>query len=376
MTPAFRLLCACCRWPDDAGRRDAVATAAAAITDWDEVVRLAERHRVEPLVAHGLAAAGLAVPPALEAAVHYHRALSLRDIGETLRIAAALDEAGIVHRFLKGAPLGARAYGNPLLKRSWDIDLLVLPGDAVRTASLLGSLDYVPHVPPRPLNADEFERWSIVSKEAEFNSRGGETLELHWRVSDHPLLLGSIDADSPGRKVALLDSLGVATLADDANLAYLAVHGTAHAWARLKWLADFHALLMSSEDPLALIDRAKHYPVGRALDAALQLARFLFDPAPDDQRPSAGLAGLGLGALLSDENSPAIDHFVSRTRLRLGSGAKYLLYEVKLRARGTLDRIDCPLPRRWRWLYPFLRVPLWIRRYLRNRRGRNNSGVF
>ncbi len=370
MTAAFRLLCACCRWPDNDTRRDAIRAAAAEVEDWDEILRLADRHRVEPLVAHGLAAAGLPVPAALEATVRHHRALSLRDIGETLRIAAALDQAGIVHRFLKGAPLGARAYGSPLLKRSWDIDLLVLPADAVRTAALLGQLDYAPHMPPRSLDAQEFDRWSQVSKEAEFASPRGSTLELHWRVSDHPLLLATLSAETPAYPVALLGDRSVATLDDAANLAYLAVHGTAHAWSRLKWIADFNAfnrsLMSGSSEGLA--KEARGHGVGHALDCALLLAGRLFGDDPPaiaaSNRNATNLVETSMRALALDDLRQ-IARLASRARWRVLPGIAARLIECRTRLRGSNDRLEFPLPPRWQLLYPLLRLPFFAFRLFR-----------
>lgn len=364
MTPAFRLLCACCRWPDDDARRDAIRAAAGEVVDWDEVTRLADRHRVEPLVAHGLAAAGLCVPVTLDAAVRHHRALSLRDIGETLRVAAALDEAGIVHRFLKGAPLGVRAYGNPLLKRSWDIDLLVGPADAVRTAALLRSLGYGPQVPLRPLDEEEFDRWSIVSKEAEYKSPRGTTIELHWRVSDHHQLLGEISAASPATDVRLLGERSVSTFADPVNLAYLAVHGSAHAWSRLKWIADFNALLQSSTEGDGLIEQASACGVGNTLSAAATLAGELFGTRPRALAigRSQRLVAISLAAL-AEQRSARVEAIARRGRWSLARGWGYRLTELRIRARGSDDRLYFPLPRRWRFLYPLLRIPLFaIRR--------------
>jgi hypothetical protein len=374
MTPAFRLLCACCRWPDDDARRDAIRAAAAEVADWDEIPRLADRHRVEPLVAHGLAAADLPIPAALNAAVNHHRALSLRDIGETLRIAAALDEAGIVHRFLKGAPLGARAYANPLLKRSWDIDLLVLPGDAVRTAALLGTLEYAPHMPPRPLDTEEFKRWSVVSKEAEFNLPRGGTLELHWRVSDHPWLLATLSAETPARAVALLGERSVATLGDSENLAYLAVHGTIHAWSRLKWIADFNAFnrLLASGSREGLAKQARSYGVGDALDSALLLASRLFGENPATiaapNRRAAKLVEISMRALALDDPR-RIDRLASRARWTVVPGAAARLVEFAIRLRGSNDRLEYPLPPRWQFAYPLLRLPLFALRLIFGRTG-------
>ena len=374
MTPAFRLLCACCRWPDDDARRDAIRVAAAAVEDWDEIPRLADRHRVEPLVAHGLAAAGLPVPPALDAAVDHHRALSLRDIGETLRIAAALDEAGIAHRFLKGAPLGMRAYGNPLLKRSWDIDLLVPPADAVRAATLLRTLDYAEHMPPRPLDEVEYQRWSVVSKEAEFTSPRGSTLELHWRVSDHPMLLPELDASSPARREMLFADRSVATLDDAATLAYLAVHGTIHAWSRLKWIADFNAFnrLRSTESRERLAQDARSHGVGDALDCALLLASRLFDENPITDaaanRAAANLVETSLRAMASDDPR-RIDRLASRARWSVVPGAAARMIELRIRLRGSRDRLEFPLPPRWQFAYPLLRLPLFAYRLLVGRTG-------
>ena len=372
MTPAFRLLCACCRWPDDAARHEAIRVAAAAVEDWDEIPRLADRHRVEPLVAHGLATAGLPVPAALEAAAKHHRALSLRDIGETLRIAAALDQAEIVHRFLKGAPLGMRAYGNPLLKRSWDIDLLVLPADGVRTAALLHTLDYAEHMPPRTLDDVEYRRWSVVSKEAEFTSPRGSTLELHWRVSDHPLLLPGIDASSPARREMLLGDRSVTTLDDAANLAYLAVHGTIHAWSRLKWIADFnafnHSLAPGSRERSA--QDARSFGVGRALDCALLLASRLFNenpiPGALSNRAAAKLAVTSIRAMACADPR-RIDRLASRARWSIMHGAAARLIELRTRLRGSRDRLEFPLPPRWQFAYPLLRLPFFAFRLIMGR---------
>ena len=374
MTPAFRLLAACCRWPDDERRVEAVQAAADSFTDWDGFTALADRHRVEPLAAHGLRAAGIEVLPALAAAAEVARAATLRDLGETLRIAAAFDAAGITHRFLKGIPLGMAAYGTPTLKRSWDIDLLVMPRDTVAAADCLAGLDYTPVMPPRPFDQVEYVRWSAVSKEAEFRSARGTMVELHWRVSDHPALLSRVDAATPARAIPILGERSVATLADGPTLAYLAVHGAAHAWFRLKWIADFNALLESlapDARAAALADAATR-GVGHTLAAAIDLSGQLFRNEPPATDRSTRLLGrLSLAALLaeSDHDSAAL---ASRARWRLGGGASFWLAELHVRLRGTLDRVEHPLPPRLDFLYPLLRVPFWIRRRVE---GRRRSGV-
>ena len=364
MTPAFRLLTACCGWPDDERRVDAVRNAAAEIDDWDEVVRLADRHRVEPLVVQGLRAATVEVPASLAMAAERFHAEGLRDLAESLRIAAALDDSGIEHCFLKGAPLGTVAYGTSTLKRSWDVDLLVAPGDAVAAAADLTALGYRPVMPPRALDAEEFARWSVVSKEAEFHSPRGATVELHWRLSDHPHLLRKVGLGDGSREVALLGHRSVRTLADAPNLAYLAVHGTAHAWFRLKWIADFNALVNSFDESerKQLLTAARHYGVGRALDTAVALAEHLFCDRPMPMTQAGAMAGLCLRAL-DAETERQVAVLASRVRWQIAAGWAFRREELRLRLRGTLDRIEHPLPARWRFLYPWLRIPFWIWRH-------------
>ena len=217
MTPELALILACCRWPDGAARRHAIAVAAEQVGDWAAVAALARAHRVEGLVDNGLRSGAIDTPERfraqLAAAAAEIRAFNFGAIAQTLRIDRALGNAGILAMFLKGLPVGVAAYGTPLLKRSWDIDLFVRPADATAAGTILEGLGYAPRRPPRPLDGAEFARWSVVSKEAEFRAATGITVELHWRLADHPMLIPTIDATAPSCAVTLLGEHRVATLA-------------------------------------------------------------------------------------------------------------------------------------------------------------------
>ena len=368
MSPELSLVAACCRWPDDDTRRKAIRLALNDMLSWGEVERLTAYHRVEGLVWHGLQTVRESVPKIcmvrLESAAQSIRSSALRDLGESFRVSRALKAAGLDHRFLKGSALGFLAYGTPSIKRSWDIDLLVLPGDAVSAAICLERLGYKPILPPRSLDPEEFSRWSVVSKEAEFRSDRGATVELHWRLADHPQLLSTLDARSPAREVKLLEEEYVLTLGDAENLAYLAVHGSAHAWFRLKWLADFNAFMNGFDKThlASLLKSAASMGVGNALDTALALVADVFgeQTSYDNDRPSNLVAISRRAINASDEEIAA--RISSQARWRLITSVGYLLAELQLRLRGTLDRLEYPLPGRWAHLYPWLRIPFWIKR--------------
>jgi hypothetical protein len=266
---------------------------------------------------------------------------------------------------LKGAPLGVRAYGSPLLKQSWDIDIFVDPHSAVAAAAALADLGYAAHVPARPFTSAEFRRWSAVSKEAELRSASGRTVELHWSLSDHSMLLRGVDTGAVTEQVQLFGGNFVPTLGDAANIAYLAVHGAFHGWSRLKWLADFAAFVGAQprERQEQLIAQAREWNVGLALDQALALSNDLLG-AGLSSAPSADaqvLASLAKQTIERrgeaqdfDSDNRALDA-ISEIKRRLHPGARYRRMLLYRRLRGSEDRRQFPLPSGLTWAYWLVR---------------------
>ena len=382
--PELEFVCACCSWPDDGRRRSRLTAAAALVADWGEVGRVAREHRVEGLVAQATAAVG--VGAGLAAAGERVKRRALDDLAETIRVARALDGAGLVHAILKGVPLGVRAFRTPVIKQSWDIDVLVEPADAVAAANVLATLGYAPHMPARPFTTAEFERWSPVSKEAEFRSAAGRTVELHWGVADHPMLLPRVTAATADGEVELLDGAAVRTLGDAANLAYLAVHGASHGWSRLKWLADFAAFFASvpPADRGRLVEDARQLGTGHALDQALGLSRRLLDldiapqAASAEAKRLAALAVVAIrrrGAGADFESDSLAQGAIREIRRKLMPGARYRMILVGRALRGSEDRRLIALPKKFHWAYAILRPFSAIFRTLLRRAHRSRNGV-
>lgn len=384
LEPELLFVAACCRWPDDDRRRARIAAAAEAVGDWDRVAELAEAHRVEGLVDQAIAATGVDVPSAtaarLNRSAHDIRALCLAQLMEMLRIDERFGQRGIEHRFLKGIPLGLVVYGSPTLKRSWDIDVLVCPGDAVAAARELASLGYRPQNPARPLDEAEFERFSVVQKEAEFANSEGISVELHWAIADHPMLLNGLDPFRSPKHVVLLGERSVATLPDSANLYYLAVHGAPHGWSRLKWLADFSGLLATHapEERIALCKDSGRYGAAPAVGQGLLLADRLFGPGIVPPELLAGasknahrLAHLALTVIARRQRDGVIEaDRVARSALLksnwlLGSGVRYLALHAVNRLRGSEERRQIALPNGFHWLYWVIRPFMWLGRRVR-----------
>lgn len=371
----FQLLAACCRWPTDA---IAIRAAAQATIDWHHFLALARRHRVLGFARIGLEAAAIPVPPGVAAGHRRQIARNLLLLHEAARIAAMLADAAIPAAFLKGATLAELAYGDQTVKQTLDNDLLVDPGHVAATIELLGSLGYRVADPAVPLDR---KRWSVLVdmvKECSLVRPNKAMLDLHWRMTSVKGLLPEPDLTRDLLLVAVGDHR-LPTLDDEALMVYLAVHGARHGWSRLKWLADFNALLAARDDAAvaALRSRAKRDGVTRAMDLALLQANRLFGTkVPGDVGRSRCVRWL---AVLSDALMRGPDELAEQraapwrymmvghlSALLLKSSPAYLANAAWSGWVSTADALAFPLPRAARPLYlvtsPAARIVRALRR--------------
>lgn len=171
------------------------------------------------------------------------------------------------------------------------------------------------------------------------------------------------------------------TLSADALFAYLCVHGSAHSWSRLKWLADLGALWAGTAEPerVGLYRRARAFGAGHCPAAAVLLCETVLGIALPGEiagevraNPAARrLASLALGAMTGGARE-ILDRPLMTERIIL-SGALFAerasgrIAELSRLSVSLDDRLRVRLPRALRFLYAFLRAPLWISRRLRRR---------
>lgn len=280
-SPEFRLLAACCRWPEDEARAAAITAAAAGPLDWQQFERLALRHRVVPLAARGIRGrdgvpAEVAARLAARASAEAVQGLALA--AETLRLQGLFNAAGLPLTVAKGVPLALLAYGNVGLKTSRDIDLLTERACMLPAARLLEANGY------RSLVGDEgvlteagLEHALAFEKDVSFVHReNGHIVELHFALARVAQLLPSLADHIPTQDVRL-GARPIRTLESGAYYAYLCLHGIRHTWGRLKWLTDVNALLRSGAgDVAALHARATAEGIPRLSLVALSLAHEVF----------------------------------------------------------------------------------------------------
>jgi hypothetical protein len=320
----FNLLLACCHWPQNL---EIVRQRATAEIDWPLVVSLIQRHRVTGLVASALSQAGVACP--LGVAAHLQdraaeaAAGSLVLAAEAVRLNANLKTDGLTPYFIKGSTLGFLAYGSLALKESCDIDLLISPSEAFQAAEILRKNGYSPVVGDQALDEAQLLTSMIRLKDTMWHhDKKRTTVELHTRLFANPTML-PVDWATKPDCVAVGREVTLPSLERKFLLVYLSVHGATHAWSRLKWLADFAALVnvTSAADQQEALVLARKLEVHRAFAGAMILASELLN---------AHIDGAILAAARRVEKVRSLERIALRAMV--GSGNR----ELDAQALGTL----------------------------------------
>ncbi len=278
----LRLAAACCAPDLTPARRDAIR-ALAAEADWDVMLRLFRRHRIEGLAWRALSQAAVELPPEfagpLRARAERATATNMKAAVVMARLQRRFAAASVDLLFIKGLTLGQLAYGNPLVKSAWDIDVLIEEADVATAAELLTAEGFACVIPEPREGLPGLLRWHATAKESVWRDHEGRIIELHDGLADHPLLVPGIGMSSPRQQVTIGQGLVFPTLATPELYAYLAVHGGWSGWFRLKWIADVAALLSRAtpQDIAALHESAGRLGGGRASALTLLLCEWLFD---------------------------------------------------------------------------------------------------
>lgn len=293
ISPELKLAVDCCR-QNFAGNLGSLASMPAKLV-WPRFLELVRFHRIQGL-AWGALGDGRLAPAAildeLSADAQAIAANNLRAAVESRAIVDDFETAGVRLLFVKGLTAAALAYRQPLLKMSWDVDLLVAPDAVLAAAKRLARRGYRQVLPQPPGRLD---RWHRRRKESVWARADGLHIELHGRLADNPRLIPSITVDSPAASVEVAPGLSLPTLARDELFAYLCVHGASSAWFRLKWISDLAGLIHGQPGEVIerLYERSQALGAERAAGQALLLADRLF----------GSLDGTGLRALLAGDGS-------------------------------------------------------------------------
>jgi len=380
LSPEFLLTAACCRWPPSEARDTALRTAASGVTDCNRFLTTVKRHRVLGLVNQALSTAAIPVSSSVaeELATRAKRVVRRNMLltGEAARLQRLFAAAGIPSLVLKGIAVAQLAYGSLGTKQTMDLDLLVPQQHAEAAWQILEREGFMPASPTKHFTAMQRRALIRYGKDVELARSGLRfRVDLQWRAAYNPTLLRGIDAHSPAQDVAVGDGLNVRTLARDDLFAYLCVHGAQHAWSRLKWLADLNALIAANAaDVERLYRHAQRIGAGLCAGQALLLCQWLLAlnlPAglaaelAGDKRVNK-LTALALTAMTAPktemESARTLAGLIRVVSMQFLLGRGWTFYAAQLRAMAAApaDIVHLPLPPALYFLYPLLRLPLWL----------------
>ncbi len=380
LSPEFRLLLAsawiappACRGAQaeriEAAHRDGV--------DWGAFFALIDRHRVVVPLETLREALGARLPDRVSEQLAARKAeacrVALRQLAELARLSRVFAGRGIDLLPLKGVMLSWQLFGDPAMRSTRDLDLLVRSQCLDAAGEVLREEGYRCLFPDFDLTPRR-RQW-VLRHSSHFVYRSddrGQLIELHWRLpqwqADHVAELWD------HRRMVTLAGTSLPGLNDEALLLFLCDHGAKHEWCRAKWLVDVAALFaqerrLSWEQVLVLADRCN---LTRPLAQAGLLMHWLFTlPIPhplrnlivrEDCSPSAMRAVHAL--LQSDQESLALPgrlrSAVNMVRRRPGSPRFDSLRSCMI---STDEFKECPLPDWLFWLYFPLRPLLWFYHY-------------
>jgi hypothetical protein len=247
------------------------------------VFEVAREHGVEPLVASELLARPL--PPSWpqtirETAVGLARAHATTDAyrsRELQRVLEALGRRGAAALLMKGAALAHQHYSPSWTRHRLDSDLFIRKTDLPAVAEVMRALGYAA---VNSLAGDH------VTQQHAFVRRDPPSilhaLDVHWRLTNRPLLADTLSFDECQRASVAVPELGAGAraLGPVHALVLACLHPVAHHSGsdRLIWLADVHRVVsaMSAQDLRAFASFCAERRVQAICGRALAMAREYF----------------------------------------------------------------------------------------------------
>lgn len=223
--------------------------------DWDLVRTYTVKNNLTALVQAG---AKQNLPPSLK---NHPKMIEIRLLSKMQRLqtesrvmalvelAKAFADANIPMLSFKGPILAKELYGDPTMRFSCDLDILVDEATMPLACRCLEDLGYTQR---HTIWQTTPKRWKLYTRlhpqMHKVFHKDGIAVELHWRICyrfDVPF-----DTLWQGRRQILLQGQPIATLSPMENLCYLITHGAGHGFRQLRWLLEIYTLLNKESFPL------------------------------------------------------------------------------------------------------------------------------
>lgn len=248
--PEAQFLIGCARTSHPEFTRSRIREAAQRGMNWPLLLDVARYHGVGPLLYRTISTVcpDLVPKDSLDTLRQVTQAGTLLNrvlARELIRLCRAFEESGVPVVPFKGATLAAMAYKDLSLRDFDDLDFIVPQHRVADVKRVLWSLGYCPRdrSPDEPDAAHADEPYHVFVKKSSVLR-----VDLQW-VMAHEQFAFHLDRPEIWDHLipVSIDGHQVRGLAPEDLLIILCVHGSKHAWERLKWVADVAELLRAQE---------------------------------------------------------------------------------------------------------------------------------
>lgn len=175
-----------------------------------------------------------------------NRLQSQRRVQALQEIAQAFHQADVPMLSFKGPVLSAELYGDPALRNSCDLDILVAEETLPLACRCLQALGYE----EKPSLWDKTPKRRAMRQQRDQQMhrvfrKDGVMVELHWRIC-YRFQVPFATLWDERRSVSLMDQ-PIDTLNEGENLCYLITHGAGHGFRQLRWLLEIYTLLQREQ---------------------------------------------------------------------------------------------------------------------------------
>lgn len=200
--------------------------------------------------------------------------------GEFLNVCDLLDNNLIPFISIKGPALSYRIYGDPAVRVSHDIDLIIGKERIDETIRLLlkkgfslsKGVVWPANPTQRELILESVHHVSLTSSQKKI------TLEIHWTLMQGVPVkqerLQQIISENIYTEV--ISGRRIRTLAPELELLFLMIHGSRHSWSRLKWLVDLKDYNYGLIEVGKFNELAKEFKAGRIIAQTNLLLKRIF----------------------------------------------------------------------------------------------------
>ena len=225
--------------------------------DWKQAFVLADtRHRVAAPVFKHLSQYGSGYVPEdalnqLKEKFKIRRSMMLQKTGELIKLVRLFNDHGINALPIKGPALSMQLHGDPCMRFSTDLDIVVPKEQLMSACEAMENAGYRPMLPATGLTPKQMK--IILKKSHHFGyltPANHIKVELHWKLTKYEAFIPQLQFQTvwEEKQSIGMGGIDIPVLSPSHTLLFLSVHGATHGWYRFTWLLDIAALLCKYEN--------------------------------------------------------------------------------------------------------------------------------